>query len=428
MMMAVTIALKDLRRSFRDVTAWAFMFGIPLLVTGMFYVMFGGAVRSGSFELPAVKVVIVNLDRQAPRLQAGRLPEGIHARTFSELIVAVLQSHEVSDLIEAVEIEDARAAKAAVDEQRAQVAVIIPDGFSRAFAESNGQAIVEQYRDPTATIGPAIVDAVLRRFLDSLTGIKIAVDQALDTVTASRADLVGRFVEEYVGDSRTQSGDLAVEFLEVVSPRKAEVDTNPVLALITPIMGGMMIFYSFYTGVNSAQSILHEDEQRTLQRMFTTPITRRAILAGKFLAVFLTVLVQVCTLMLVARFVFGIKWGHPFSAALAAAGIILCASSFGILANSLLRDTRQSGMLFGGVLTVTGMLGMIRIFAMSAPAAVRLGNSVGLLVPQGWAVRSLLEAVGGASPVEMAPSTLALIAWSIAFLSLGTWRFARRYR
>lgn len=426
-MIAVVIAVKDLRRSFRNVTAWAFMFGIPLLVTGMFYLMFGGAVRSGSFDLPPVKVVIANLDLHAPRLQFGKLPEGIHAHTFSELIVAVLRSNEIADLLETSVAVDAASAKAAVDGRSAQVAIIIPEGFSHAFAAADGRAEIEQYQDPTATIGPAIVDAVIRRFLDSLSGVKIAVDQAVDSAPMDRPELVGLFVEEYLASSRAQSGDPAAEFLEIIPPHQTEAESNPVLALITPIMGGMMIFYSYYTGVNSAQSILHEDEQRTLQRMFTTPVGRNAILAGKFLAVFLTVLVQVITLMLVARLVFGIEWGHPLSAAMAAGGIVLSAATFGILANSFLKDTRQSGLLFGGVLTVSGMLGMIRIFAMNSPAAVRLGDSVALLVPQGWAVRGLLEAVGGALPPEMIPDSLALIAWSAVFMTLGTWRFARKF-
>ena len=52
-----------------------------------------------------------------------------------------------------------------------------------------------------------------------------------------------------------------------------------------------------------------------------------------------------------------------------AAGIIFSASSFGIFVNSFLKNTKQAGVLFGGVLTVTGMMGMIRIFAMNSAIA-----------------------------------------------------------
>ena len=45
-MKILDIALKDMTRSFRSMFALIFMFGIPLLMTGMFYFMFGGAPRA----------------------------------------------------------------------------------------------------------------------------------------------------------------------------------------------------------------------------------------------------------------------------------------------------------------------------------------------------------------------------------------------
>jgi len=189
----------------------------------------------------------------------------------------------------------------------------------------------------------------------------------------------------------------------------------------------MMVFYAFYTGVSTAESILEEDEQRTLPRLFTTPTSRQAILTGKFLAVFLTVSVQVVTLLVASHLIFGIDWGAPQAVAMLAGGIILVASSTGIFVNSLLKDTRQGGIIFGGVLTITGMLGMIRIFGSASSAAARMGDSVGLLVPQGWAVRGLVESLNRQPPAQVLPELLALLAWSCVFFTLGIWRFRKRY-
>ena len=51
-MKAFDIAFKDLTRSFRSAFAVIFMFGVPLLVTGMFYFMFGNMAENGGFDLP----------------------------------------------------------------------------------------------------------------------------------------------------------------------------------------------------------------------------------------------------------------------------------------------------------------------------------------------------------------------------------------
>jgi ABC-2 type transport system permease protein len=192
-------------------------------------------------------------------------------------------------------------------------------------------------------------------------------------------------------------------------------------------MGGMMIFYAFFTGSSTAQSILKEEEERTLPRLFTTPTPQAVILTGKFMAVFMTVLVQVVTLIIAARLIFHIQWGQPLPVAMMAAGAVFIASSFGIFINSLLKSTKQGGTVFGGVLTMTGMLGMISIFAMNSPTAAQLSNTVSLLVPQGWAIRGLLQAMNGAPVADVALTTLAMLVWSAAFFVIGVWRFNKRY-
>jgi ABC-type Na+ efflux pump permease subunit len=75
-------------------------------------------------------------------------------------------------------------------------------------------------------------------------------------------------------------------------------------------MGGMMVFYAFFTGTSTAQSILKEEEERTLPRLFTTPTSQAEILNGKFLAVFMTVLVQMVVLLLTSWLTFNINWGR----------------------------------------------------------------------------------------------------------------------
>ncbi len=59
-------------RSFRSTFALIFMFGVPLLMTGMFYFMFGGAAKSDQgFSVPVTKVVVANLDIGGPGFEAA---------------------------------------------------------------------------------------------------------------------------------------------------------------------------------------------------------------------------------------------------------------------------------------------------------------------------------------------------------------------
>ncbi|HEX5944122.1 MAG TPA: ABC transporter permease subunit, partial [Anaerolineales bacterium] len=103
------------------------------------------------------------------------------------------------------------------------------------------------------------------------------------------------------------------------------------------------------------------------------------------------------------------------------------ASSFGIFVNSFLKDTKQAGVLFGGVLSVTGMVGMISIFGGGSSSATVLGNTVSLLVPQGWAIRGLMQSLHGEPAGAVLITMLVMLAWSAAFFIVGVLRFNKRY-
>jgi ABC-2 type transport system permease protein len=433
-MKALDIALKDMTRSFRSFFAVIFMFVVPLLVTGMFYFMFGNIAENGGFNLPRTKVIVANLDEGGPKFTTNtkNIPGGKNAETMGELIVGILQSDEMADLIEVTLAADAASARAAVDDQTAQVALIIPKDFSHQFADLDGTAVIEFYQDPTLTIGPGILRAIMDRFTEGMSGVKIAVNVFMDEANPEEQIYTGEFVQRYLNVSLAEAEDIESELLNVRAPASDESDAaaereNILLGIVGPIMGGMMIFYAFYTGTSTAQSILKEEEERTLPRLFTTPTSQATILTGKFLSVFLTVGVQVSVLILAAHFLFGINWGETSSVILSAVGIVVSASAFGIFINSFLKNTKQGGVVFGGVLTFTGMIGMISIFAVNSPTGKNLGETVSLFVPQGWAIRGLMQAMNGESLTTVLMTALVSLAWSAAFFIVGALRFNKRY-
>jgi linearmycin/streptolysin S transport system permease protein len=433
-MKVLDIALKDMTRSFRSLFAVVFMFVVPLLVTGMFYFMFGNIASDGGFNLPKTQVIIANLDEGGPKFQVNpkNIPGGREADTMGDLIVNILESDEIADLIEVSFAPDAEAARAAVDTQASQVAIIIPLDFSEQFADQDGKAAIEFYQDPTLTIGPGIIRAIMNRFMDGMAGVKIAVNVFRDEADTNEYAMVGQVVQDYLDTSLALRENPEDDLLDLRAPSsalqsKAEESQNILLSILTPIMGGMMVFYAFFTGTSTAQSILKEEEERTLPRLFTTPTSQTTILSGKLLSVFMTVSIQVVVLLIAARLIFGIQWGDFLPVALTAVGTVCSASSFGVFVNSFLKSSKQGGVLFGGVLTVTGMVGMISVFALNSPTAARMGNTVSLLVPQGWAIRGLLQTMNAEPVGSVLLTMLVMLAWSIAFFAIGVWRFNKRY-
>jgi len=93
----------------------------------------------------------------------------------------------------------------------------------------------------------------------------------------------------------------------------------------------------------------------------------------------------------------------------------------------LLKTSKQAGAVLGGVLTVTGMLGMIKIFTMGSGSSPAWADLASMFVPQGWAVRGISQVMNGAGWNEVLVSCAALVAMSIVFFVVGVVRFQKRF-
>lgn len=419
-MKALDIAIKDLIRSFRSLFLLAFMFAIPLLVTGMMFLMFGGNAESNvdGFQLPVTQVVVADLDQGSRELE-------ISAGSMGQVLVKALQSEALKEVLAVTLVSDEASMRKAVDGQQAGVGILIPQDFSAAFADPQRKALVQVYQDPALSIGPGIVRSVLEQVLDGASTVKIALNVASVNGTANPAGMAEVAQQVAAG---LQSQD-PTTVLDERMPTQTNNSPAPdfLTRIIGPIMGGMMIFFAFFTGGATAQTILREDEEGTLPRLFTTPTRRSTILGGKFLSVGLTVLVQVIVLLLAAHWLFGIQWGALLAVEMTALGIVACATGFGIFITSLLKTTRQGGFVYGGLVTATGMLGMMSVFTGSVSGAFSGVGLASLFTPQGWAVRGLLMSINGAAMGDVALNLLALLAWSGVFFAAGVLRFQKRF-
>jgi len=423
-MKTLDIAWKDIKHAFRSAFSLFFMFGVPVLVTGLFFMMFGGLSGDQEFTVPQTNVQAVNQD------------EGLGDFNMGAIIIDVLKGDNLSDVVALTEASDPASAKQSVDDQEAGVAIIIPADFTAAVFDNQGRARteIELYQDPTLTLGPSIVKMIIQQFMDSFSGTRIAFAVAEEQFSAASLQLTNEQVQSIVeahmvwtqeqgGAAGEDAGAIAVESPETESEANSE---SQIAAMLGIVQVGMMVFYAFFTATASAQTILQEDEEGTLPRLFTTPTTIATVLRGKFLANGLTILVQVLVLVTFGYLVFGISYGDPAGIALATLGTVMTATTFGIFVISWMRDTQQAGLIYGGVLVVTGMLGIVESFTAGTDAG-RAMEVLPLLVPQGW-VYQLWQAVREealASQLLLYVGGLAV--WSLVFFTVGRMRFRRRF-
>ena len=417
-MKVLDVAFKDLKRVFHSAFALVMMFGAPLLIAGLLYFAFGGlASGAGSFDLPLTRVVVANLDK-------GGAPSG--AFEAGEMLVKFLQDEDLADVLVVTRMPDEAGARAAVDSRQAGVALIIPPAFTQAALAGGQEAAVTLYQDPTLTIGPGIVKDLVNHFMDGFSGARIAASVTDVRLRSGGVQpdpgLVQGATLQYAAYLNSSSHAAA---FEVVSPSGQEPGPESGSAMIGPIMASMLIFFVFFMGANGAGSIVREHEEGTLARLFVTPASRLTILAGKFVGVFVTLLIQTAVLLMASALLFHISWGRPLSVGLVTLALILVATGFGVMLMSFVKNSRQTGPVLGGVMTLTGMLG--GLFTNGIPNIPPALEKASLSMPQGWALQAWKLSLAGSPAGEILFPALVLVAMGMVFFAIGLVLFRKRF-
>lgn len=431
-MKAIDLALKDLLRSFRSRFLLTMMLVAPLLLTGLMYFAFGAMSTGGSaggFNLPVVRVVVVNLDQ----------PDGHAGLAAGKLLADHLASQDLASILQTQTAPDEANALAAVDSRRADAAVIIPAGFTAAVAGDGGPTTVRLYHDPVVSIGPGIVKTIVADFIDGFSGAAIAAHVAGQQLAAAglAADepvgqaVTGKYVQ-WVLSSQGERQLLAVRApSSATAPPTGASQGQPVGAgaarsggMIPLIMAAMLILFVFFTGGATASTIVTEDEDGTLARLFTTPTSQTIILAGKALGSLFTLGAQAVVLVLAAMLLFHICWGNPLTLAMMLLAVVVAATGFGVFVMSFVRTARQSGPILGAVTALTGIMG--GLFTTFTPMSGAL-DTASLAVPQGWALRGMKLTLAGAGPMEVLGPAMVLFVIGVGLFAVGTLMFRRRF-
>ncbi|MDO9086085.1 MAG: ABC transporter permease [Anaerolineaceae bacterium] len=422
-MKILDIAFKDLTLSFRSLFAIGMTIVAPLLLIGLISLAFGGAF-SGNPDLPAVSVGVYNADKLSDTtILKNALGENIRSMFFDE---------SVKSWITAIDFSDENSLRAALDRREIGVAVMIPSDFSNRFLAGERDSQVLILSDPTLTIAPQVVQNMVTAMLDGVTGGGIAIETVLERQLLRGIQPDPNLISSLVNRYSTWYSDFQRDLFHnpqraalVMKASTGEITSeNPMQQMLGLMMAGQMVFFAFFTGAYSMMSILEENEEGTLARMFTLPIDRTAILAGKFLAVFLMVIVQGIVLIIAAHFIFKIQWGDPWMVVLALLGQVVAAAGLGVLLISFVKTSRQAGPVLGGALTAMGMLGGLFTANIAMPDAF---NRLAAFTPQGWVVRGWKIVLNGLPINEMLlPLTVMLVVGLIMF-AFGAFRFHRRF-
>jgi len=406
----LAIAWKDLRSTLRNRPALVMMLVAPLGLAALLGFAFGG---SGGFDIAATKVVVANLDR-------GGAEAGQNA---GAAIQKILTSKDLSDVLDTKTATSADAARKAVDNGSAEVAVIIPADFTSVVYGSDPAATsqVELYENPTAEIGGSIAEGIVGQVLADFNGARAAAAGAValrDSGGPSASTVAARAAETFTHAGGVSAG------LQVTqrSPKVGKSGTD--VSVTGSILAGMMIFFMFFGAANVARTILTEDRDGTMPRLFTTPTGHGTIIAGKFVAVFLTVLVQAVVLLIAGRLIFSIHWGRidvVILLTVVAAGV---AGGLALLVISFAKTPAQAGAIGSGVYLVLALLGG------NFTGTAQTGTTYAFIqrfTPNGWLLHGWDTAMRGGGVADIRWQALVPLGFAVAFFFFAVLKMRRRF-
>ncbi len=383
---------------------------VVILLVPFLFIWIMGAVF-GSSGMPTVAVFAVNLDSGA---NAAR----------------VLSALQDSPNLEVQLVSDRAEADRRVGQGERMAAVVIPAGFSEAVLTDSGAAlelIVDPARNERASIVTGLVNAALA---PQLVDAEVArgVNRGIASLLTSQDNLAGM-------DTGVLQEFLTAAFQGVVASQVQSAVEDPLVALNLQPVGegpsteslpslmeflvpGYTLMFAFFLVSQLATTIVEERAEGTLRRLLSTPASKAAILAGKFLPYAVIASLQILFVFFVSSLFFDFSLG---SSPLALAAVILptaaVIAALGILIAALARTTGQSS----GLTILIVLILAIASGAMSPNIAV---PGLQWLTPHFWAIRGFQNIItremglSGALQPAAVLSGMALLCFALA-----VWRF-----
>lgn len=347
----LTMTGNDLRHSLRDRSVLIFGLVVPLALMSVFNLLFSGVGSSTDFD----PVTIAFSGTDDPLMSP---------------LASTLQGVDTLD-VTTIESRDAEAARAAVEDEEADVAVIVPPDFA-SQVQSGGSPTVEVVDRGDGTIEVSIVTSIVDGYVGQV---------ALASRTAAAAGAAG-----------VPASDVAALASEVAQapPLVTAVPgetADEQLSLQGSLVAGQTALFMFFTVGFGVIALLVERDQGTLARLQSMPVHPRSIIVSKTLASFVLGLSATTVLLGAGSLLFGVDFGSLVPVAVLVVATVAAATSLVLVVVRIARTPEQAntvnsilalalGVLGGAFFPIGGSGWLARLSDLTPPAAFIRGLGI----------------------------------------------------
>lgn len=381
---------KDLQRARRNPTAFAIHLAVPLLITALIGLAFGGGGPGG--RLGRIKLGVVDEDQSV----------------VSQLLRGALNQGEGARYLEPVFLSRAEALQQITDNQLSAV-VVLPRAFATHYLSGDQRVTLELIKNPAQSFYPAIVEELLGALVTALNAIDRSLRPELRDWQAL-FERTNRPSPRAVADLVAKTGDRIEAVRDFVSPplityTKAEEQSGvaagsaapaagksagPAFSVFAFILPGMAALFLLFIADTALRDLYREQRFRTLQRWCTLRHEVLPFVGAK--VAYATALLLISSLILFGggTLIFGIHWGEPARLGVLIGAYAVFAAGFMAAVTALAGSEKRADTLNTVVAMSLGLVGGCMFPRDQLPAFI--GQQLTPWMPTHWfaaAVRAL---------------------------------------
>jgi ABC-2 type transport system permease protein len=392
-MAALAIVRRDLVRYLRNPVRTAMLFAVPLMLSGIFALVFGG----GGTDQISIKILLFDED----------------SSLLSKLLEGAGGSSEMDQKLEVVPVGSE--GYEMMDRGEASALVHLPKGFTRDYLAGRPTTI-EVVKNPSEQFLPKVVDEGV--------GLGAVALSAGSRVFRSELEQIGGFVDTEAFPADLEVASVSTGFnrklrsldryllppvvtLETVSleeiPGGGDAPEFNILAYFLP---GFSVMGILFLAQSATRDILRDRSAGLVRHLLTAPVSAADYVRGKSLSVLLVTAAGFSVLVAIGVAA-GVRWGFaPAAAAMVVASAVM-ASGVLLLITSFVASERQGDTLATIVIMVSSMLGGAFIPISQMPSFLR---PIAASTPVFWSVDGFTKLiVGGGGFAEIAPNLAVLV-------------------
>ncbi len=315
-------------------------------------------------------------------------------------------------------------ARRAVEEGEMAGFIAFPADFTQALASGSGTQL-EVFADAGNVNARAALNGLASAIASQIGTHQVIINASVALmveggVIPADADSINQAVQKIMGEIfAAGAAGAEASFLTFRTEKVGDVEAENPANYVIP---GYLVMFVFFAAVITAETIVRERQNNTLERVLASSVRRESLLGGIYTGIAIRGLIQIIIFWVFGILIFHVDLGlSPLAVIILSLLMVIMSSACALMLATLVHTQRSASSL--GVITalVLAPLGGCWWPLFLYPDWLQ---NIARITPHAWAISGFNKLmVFGADFGAAVPNMLALLGFAVVFGVIAVWRF-----